>query len=174
MKFVILSFALILLNGCSTGVDNSIKPGILKLFIEVDTSGFIISRDDSLIIMISQKRAYREDGTYANIYKTLSSLYMIRDTLNLFDLDKNLLSESYLPPGNFTKIMLVVSSSNYIKINGKRFHLQQDTSSTSVQIKHRFKIFKNMVTEITLRFKLSRSLFRRSNVYIFKPVIEVG
>lgn len=116
-------FALAAFWGCSTGVERSPEPGVLRVtiqsnqqdtFIVIKNDTFSVISTDSFGVKFFQGRIFN-DNEYAWMYKTLQS-YTTEDQLfNVIKRESNQykkiqIYESYVPPKNYDKLQVGINA----------------------------------------------------------------
>lgn len=170
-----------LLWGCSSGVETSPQPGIVRVTLQAnpsDTSIIIIvdtiavSSGDSLNLTVFQGRVSGVDGRFATLFPTLTSYRQEDVVYNVLRREdgtytRNVVFESYVPPQSYDALQFGMSAS------ALKFHYQPPITIEPPQDTLRFVTFnglnftvsENRVTEINLQIDPLKALTRFRDVY---------
>lgn len=179
----------LILLGCTSGIENSPAPGIVRVILQsdpVDTSivilnnTYVVTQSDTFKATVFQGRVYR-DSLFSLLYRDLSSYRQTDDTYNLIGRENNQylpikLFESYVPAQRYNRLEFGLTG-NEFKIGGSTGYkiLVQlppgEALLISMQID--FEVFENQVTEIVLQIKPLSSLVRYRDTYFFTREIEL-
>jgi len=170
-----------LLWGCTTGVEPSSHPGIVRVTLEAnpaDTSiviivdTIVVSDQDSMDLTVFQGRVTAGDGRFATLYPAIDSyrqedrVYNILRRLN-GNYVRHVVFESYIPPGSYDAVQLGLSATSL------KFHYQPPITVEPPQDSLRFVAFRGLnfavsegsTTEIALQVDPLKALTRFRDVY---------
>ncbi len=186
MRNLIFFTLILILSACSTGVEKSKEPGVLRITLTADPSDTTITivnktyQPDSTSIMylnIFEAKVY-SDSNYAKLVPTLEDF---RDDGNFYNIIKRendnyqtyIIYESYVPPGEFDKIQFGLTAS-MLYIDGFGIPLQlPENESLLFDLDLDFFVEENDTTEIKLQIKPLESLVRYRDTYLYKREIKV-
>lgn len=190
---IILSITIVLLLfNCDTGVEPSPEPGILRVLIQQDPADttITIARDtiyscpgDSLEIAIFQNRAFA-DSSWAILYQDTSEYMLQSHHYNLFErqdstFKKFKIINSYLPPDDYTNILIGVTAEDMLltygyRYGGVRIPIESDPEAGLIQdIAANYTINSGRITEVLVRIMAFQSVERFRDVFYFNPKFEV-
>lgn len=174
---------------CSTGVEPSPDPGILRLILQSNPADTLIviandtltvSEGDGFQVTIYQGKVYR-DANYAFLFTDTSSYRLEDQDLNLVQIDTStggyerfILYLSYVPPGDFDRIQFGMTP-YYAQMGNLYIPVTLPPGASPViDIYHDFSVFENRVTEVTVRISPFQSVVRYRDSFHFSPVVEVA
>lgn len=188
VKSIILITSFLIIVQCATNVEPNPDPGIIRLYlvtnpadtcIQIGFDSLTISDKDIFLLIISQMKAYTNETNYAHLYKNFAG-YQDEDLFyNLLERDQGhyvsqLISETYVPPGNYSQIEFVVYPFEQVYIQGLIFPIEiPDDYDPLIRFDHSFTIKENQVYNIYIQFNAFKSITRWCDTYIFTPDIEV-
>ena len=178
-----------LLFHCSTGVESSPDPGILRVILHGDDSDttiviideiYKVDTSDVFMVHIFEGKAY-QGNKYAELYPTLDTYHnpgknyniLARDSLNQ-QYKRYKIFESYVPPGQYTKLQLGVTASELRigEFDPIPVYLPPE-DSLLVNLNFNFTVEENKITEIDLALKPFSSIQRYKDTYLFKRILLV-
>jgi hypothetical protein len=174
------------LNYCSTGVESSSEPGILRITLQSDpedtsivivTDTFTVTDGDSFGVNFFQSKVYN-NYYYAQLYRTTSSYSLETIVINILkrsngEYQKYTLYESYVPPVEYDRIQFGINAEQ-MRISRLDIPvLVPPDSSLLVDFYQDFKVEENKVTEIIFQISPFKSVVRFKDVYYFMRKIEV-
>lgn len=167
--------------GCTTGVEPSSHPGIVRVTLEAnpaDTSiviivdTIVVSDQDSMDLTVFQGRVTTGKGQFATLYPAIDSYRQEDRVYNVLrrrngTYARYIVFESYIPPGSYDAVQLGLSATSL------KFHYQPPITVEPPQDSLRFVAFRglnfavseNLVTEINLQIDPLKSLTRYRDVY---------
>lgn len=185
-KLALITVTIILsvfLLGCSTGVETSDPPGVLKVYLqpsEADTNltivntNYTIDPKDEFMIQVSEGKAY-QDSTFFILYRNLDTFTerdIVRDLLsgvNNENYERQLIYETYLPVGVYSKLEFFLSSSLF-QLDGFEVPVVTPTGQPiPIKKEEEFSIFENDTTSIYLEIEIVESVTRYRDTYVFDP-----
>lgn len=192
LKIVLMTLLILMFSYCSTGIDASPDPGILRVTLQSDPADtmIVIVKDtiftqpgDSMHAVIFQGKAY-SDSVYSVLFQNRQEYFPRDHNYNLLkqsggDYSEFVIFESLVPPQDYTHIQFGIRS-NYLlltygyAVGGIEIPVTKPADESSLQdLYYNFSVKENKVTEINLRIKPIQSVSRYRDVYIFKPQIEI-
>jgi hypothetical protein len=173
--------AVVWLGGCTSGVETSPQPGIVRITLEgnpADTSFIIIvdtvsvSTGDSLNLTVFQGRVTGSDGRFATLFPTLTSYRQEDVVYNVLRRENDayhryVVFESYVPPQTYDAVQFGLSAS------ALKFLFQPPIVIEPPLDTLRFVTFRglnltvseNRVTEVSLQIDPLKALTRFRDVY---------
>ncbi len=192
IKIVLSTLIILILSFCSTGIDASPDPGLLRVTLQSDPADtmIVIVKDtiytqpgDSMHVLIFQGKAYF-DSIYSVLFQNRQEYFPRDHNYNLLKqssggYEKFIIFESLVPPQDYTHIQFGIRS-NYLlltygyAVGGLEIPVTKPADESSLQnLNHNFSVQENQITEINLRIKPFQSVSRYRDVYLFKPRIEI-
>lgn len=184
-------FLLVLVGGlflsCSTGVEPSPDPGILRVVLQsdpADTTIVIVNNTygvsvvDSFGVTIFQGKAYH-DSIFSTLYRTPESTRQEDLNYNIAELEnggykKITIFESYVPPEKYQRIQFGIQA-NILKLLG--FILVEIESppgaSKFINLESEFQVQENRITEVTVQISPFKSIQRYRDSYQFFPQMKI-
>ncbi len=171
---------------CSTGVESSPDPGVVRIVLQsdpADTSIIIIndtltvSKYDNFRTIIFQGKAY-SDTNFAILYPTIQSYRQEDDTINVIDRENDVykpytIFESYAPPGNYTSVVFGVTANLlHISVFDVPVELPPDAPKL-VTLPVNFKVSQNTTTEIDVQLSPFKSVQRYRDSYYFNRQLKI-
>jgi len=188
---------LITVPGCGTGVEDSPDPGIVRITLQSDPSDTIlVERSDTFsvstkydavfVLKVFQGRVYR-DNNFAVLYPSLTSYRQEDLTYNIIQIDSSnnykrfTVFESYVPPGDYTKLEFGISpsSDNNLKIvanSGKKFENPVELppgEKLLVGFDQDFIVYSKKVTQINVQVSPFQSIKRYRDIYLFYRIMKI-
>lgn len=180
---VILCSAPLYFYSCSTGVESSPQPGIVRItlqsnpldtaiIIQNDTSRF--SPYDRFDVVVSQGKVYR-DTNFAPLYKNISIYRPTADTINIikrenFRYVRHTVFESYVPPGRYNKIQFSVTAKQLNIYWPKDYEIPIQLpagTNAAMDFTADFLVSENKVTQVDFEIDPFLSLTRYLDSYVF-------
>ncbi|HGY56827.1 MAG TPA: hypothetical protein ENK44_14060 [Caldithrix abyssi] len=186
VKRFLLLFVISLALSCSTGVERSKDPGIVKVVIQSDPSdttivilGQTYTVDTSSVfnIQVAQGKVYI-DSFYSDLLPELDDFIDNGHNYNVLEQEngtykKIKLFETYAPVDNFTKLQFALNAT-VLKIGEFQIPVQlPEDESLLVDFEQSFSVKENMTTEILLQIEPLRSIVRYKDSYLFLRKITV-
>ncbi|NIT59569.1 MAG: hypothetical protein GWN00_26120 [Aliifodinibius sp.] len=184
--FLLIGITFILL-GCSSGVEESPDPGIVRVTLQSDPTDksiviigdtLITEEDDQMIATIFQGRVYR-DTIFSILFKDTDSFRQEDITVDLLkrnsagEYQEYTLFEYFVPPGNYDRVQFGLTSSQ-LDIGPLEIPVRLPPGESSLlDIPANFEVRENTTTEITIQIKPLDSLQRFRDVYQFFRIVEV-
>ena len=177
---------ILILAACSTGIEKSKDPGVLRITLTsdpADTTITIVNKiykpdsTSSMYLKIFEAKVYR-DSNYSKLVPGLDEFRDDGNSYNILKRDNDIyqtytIYESYVPPGDFEKIQFGISV-KLLKINGFSIPLQlPEDEPLLYDIDCEFYVEENDTTEINLQLKPLKSLIRYRDSYLYQREIEV-
>ncbi len=184
-KILFLLFFLFTMS-CSTGVERSKDPGIVKVVIQANSSDttivilgktYTVDTSSVFSIQVGQGKIY-VDSFYSDLMPNLDDYYDSGKSYNVLDRDKGeykkiKLFETYAPAEVFEKLEFSLNAS-VLKIGGFEIPVQlpQD-EKLLVDLEQEFWVKENTTTEILLGIEPLRSIVRYKDSYRFLRKIRI-
>lgn len=191
MAFRIIFIGLLglLLVNCSTGVEPSKKPGLLRVILQPDQSDttiviadetFVMSEKDEYTILISQGRIFRPDSSYFQLFPNTNTYTSLDLTFNLNQRDSitNLYAPvqvfaTYLPVDEYNQLQFAMYGQR-VTVGGIEIPLQlPQGASPTLDLPINLQIKEGEITEIILKMGLFQSVTRYQDIFLFTPKIDV-
>jgi len=168
------------LSSCSTGIESSPKPGILRVTLQsapADTQitilnrTFTVSEGDFFGVTIFQGKVYSGEQ-FAFLFKDKNSYRQEDVTYNIVERKEGqyvlfTIFESYVPPGNYSKLQFGVTGS-LVKLGYLEIPVKLPEGTTSMKdLPYEFRIDENQVTEINVLISPFKSVNRYRDSYQF-------
>ncbi|GBE27930.1 hypothetical protein BMS3Bbin03_01863 [bacterium BMS3Bbin03] len=192
-KYLMLVLSLFVLSGlgliafsCSTGVESSPDPGILRVtlqsdpadtFIVIINDTLTVSNSDSFGVTVFQGKVYH-DRDFALLFKSTRS-YRTEDLVyNIIKREndtyrKSIIYESYVPPGDYDRLEIGFTAS-LLKIGNFEIPVNlPKNSNLLLKLPYPFKVFEGSVTEINLQISPFKSVHRYRDSYLFTRVVQI-
>ena len=178
--FLVLTLALSFIYiGCSTGVELSDPPGIIKVYfrpsstdtaITIVNTHYQIDPDDVFDIQISEGKMY-SDSVFFILYETLNTYNENDVDLDLLEGDqsyqKQLVFESFLPAGDYTRLEFVLNASLF-RLDGFEVPVVTENGRPNlVQMEEQFRVTESDTTSITVQLDVVSSIKRFRDTYLF-------
>ena len=175
------------LTNCSTGIESSPDPGILRIILESDpsdttiiivTDTFTVSEKDYLKAEVYQGKAYI-DTVSAVLYPEVRSTRQEGVKYNIIARENNqycefTIFETHVPPDDYNRIQfgiladsLKLGSFDVIKVESA------EDSNLIVDLYKNFYVKENGTTEINVRIQPFKSIKRFKDTYRFSPKMEI-
>ncbi len=190
LRVILFPFVLLTLitnlNYCSTGVESSSEPGILRITLQSDpadtsiiivTDTFTVADGDSFGVNFFQSKVYH-NNYYAQLYRTTSSYSVETIVINILkringEYQKYTLYESYVPPEEYSRVQFGINAEQ-MRISRLDIPvLLPPDSSLLVDFYQDFKVEENKITEIIFQISPFKSVERFKDVYYFMRKIEI-
>jgi hypothetical protein len=175
---------------CSTGVESSPDPGILRIIFHGDDSDtsiviinetYTVDTSDVFMVHIFEGRAY-QGQKYAYLYPKLNEYHnpgknyniLARDSLNQ-SYKRYKIFETFVPPGNYTRLQIGLTA-NELRIGDFDpipIYLPAD-DSLLISINQDFTVESDHVTEVDLAIKPFASIQRYKDTYLFYRIVTVA
>ncbi len=184
----ILAFLTMGLLSCSSSVDSSPDPGILRIMLQSDPGDTTIviqpdtirvSDGDVFAAAIFQGQAY-QDSLFAVLYPDLRSTKQTDVTYNIIQRQSGeygnmMIFETQIPPQQYNKIRFGIkgNSLSFRGFGAIPVELSPD-ATPFVTLEGEFEVKENRVTEIDLRIQPFKSLTRYKDKYLMYPQIEIA
>lgn len=187
---LIISLLGLLITNCSTGVEPSPSPGIVKVtFMSApeDTSVIILSDTsrfwydstgnsiyDQMTVIVTQARLYRNQN-FANLYLDLSNRRIAGDTLNAiqrinYKYTKHTIFETYIAPGEYDRLEMNLEATLLVVTKPKYYFIPMalpDGVSKTITIPANISVKSNKTTTVDIIIYPFRSLGRYKDMFIF-------
>jgi len=127
MKRILLFIAVsISLLGCEGNGVESIDPGTIEIRLKIINRGFINS--DRFDLTVQSLKIERNDNAYADIFDNIHSLRDNPDSYNIFSDSLFVIGESYIPEGNFKKLLIMFSPPDSMTYNNRMISVTKPPS----------------------------------------------
>lgn len=173
---------------CTTGVEPSPNPGILRITLQSNPSDTLIviasdtvtvSEGDRFGVTVYQGKVY-SDTNYAFLFADTSSYRLEDQDLNLVQTDSAsgeyeqfVLYLSYVPPGDFNRIQFGLTP-YYAQVGNLYIPVTLPPgASPLLDLYHDFSVFENRVTEVNIEISPFESVVRYRDSFHFTPVVEI-
>ena len=172
---------------CSTGVEESPQPGIVRVVLQAnpaDTSILIltdtvrVTNSDSMGVTIFQGKVFN-GLKFATLFQSLTSYRQEDATYNVLKRENGtykayVIYESYVPPVSYTILEIGVTPTllKFRDVAPIQLQLRPD-DPLLVDLNVAFQVSERKVTEITLQIDPLRSLTRYRDLYYFDRKIRV-
>ncbi|OPX35435.1 hypothetical protein B1H10_01285 [candidate division KSB1 bacterium 4484_188] len=182
---IFIALICLLFFACSSGIEFSPDPGILRITLESDqadttitivTDTLTVSDNDVFRITIFQGKVY-QDSTFTVLYPTIESNSQEERAYNLITREnhqyqKFTIFESYVPPFKYNKIQFGLDS-DFLKL--RNFDKIQVVTPNNffLILETDFEVHENRMTEVNLRVSPFENVVRYKDTYIFAPIMEV-
>lgn len=182
---IFMALICLLFFACSSGIEFSPDPGILRITLESDqadttitivTDTLTVSDNDVFRITIFQGKVY-QDSTFTVLYPTIESNSQEERAYNLITREnhqyqKFTIFESYVPPFKYNKIQFGLDS-DFLKL--RNFDKIQVVTPNNffLILETDFEVHENRMTEVNLRVSPFENVVRYKDTYIFAPIMEV-
>jgi len=187
LLFLLPLFVIVLIfSSCSTGVEPSPQPGILRVFVQADPSDttikivgdeYVPDSTSSFIVKIFQGRVFNQDN-YAILFPNLKS-YLEKDIqINLLEREGSeykifKIFESYVPPAVYTKIQFGLNA-GVLKIGDFKIPITIDPESKGIVVLEKdFEVKESQTTELLIHIKPFQSLQRIRDAYFFNVIANI-
>ncbi len=175
------------LLSCSTGVEESPQPGIVRVTLQAnpaDTTILILTDTvrvtdrDSMGVTIFQGKIF-SGVKFATLFRSVTSYRAEDITYNVLKRDIGtyktyVVYESYVPPGDYTKLQVGVTATllKFRDVAPIQLQLRPD-DPLLLDFDIGFQVSENRVTEIMLQIDPLRSLIRYRDLYYFERKMRV-
>ncbi len=174
---------------CSTGVEPSPDPGVLRVILHGDDSDttiviidetYSVDTSDVFMVHVFEGKAY-QGQKYANLFPELNQYHnpgnyyniLARDSANTH-YQRYKIFETYVPPGEYTKLQIGLTARE-LKIG------QFDPIPVSlppgdsllVNLNFNFTVQSNRITVVDLSLKPFASVQRFKDTYLFHRIVNV-
>lgn len=183
---IFLLWMAILLSQCSTDIQRSPDPGVLKVILYSDPADtqivilnkkFIVSGSDYYGVTVFQGKIYSGDK-FAFLYKDKMSYRQEDVTYNIIERQDGRYKEftifdSYVPPGEFNSLQFGLSS-NQVKIGYLEIPVRLPPGANPIRkLEQGFTIYENQITEIKVQISPFKSVKRYRDSYQFVPELKI-
>lgn len=184
---ILLTYCLIFVQ-CATKVEPNPAPGVVRLYlvtnpadtcIQIGFDSLTVTENDLFTLIISQMKTYTNETNYAHLYEDFSG-YQDQDLFyNLLERDQNsyvpqMISETYVPPDNYSKIEFVIYPSESVFIQGLTLPIEiSDDYDPLISFDHSFTLKENQEYDIYIQFNAFQSISRWRDTYIFTPDFQI-
>ncbi len=167
---------------CSQYDYTSPLPGVVSVRLHTisDTSRIAFSPLNNFVLKVTQIQAYRSDGAYAVIYADLKAIGRTTGVYNTLDVTARdssmVLGETYLPPGDYTSILMLIEPGTAVVLDGYRniTVVRPPTLTSELSFRRPFKIIEGQRTNIVLTIDLDQSLTKLADQFLFNPVYYIS
>ncbi len=173
-------------TGCTTGVESSPLPGILKITLQSNPSDtMIVVISDTLVVgeedyfgnIIFQGRVFSGDH-YAFLFPDKDKPQQEDKTYNVIEqIDGEYIQytifESYVPPGEYDAIEFGITG-DLVKLGYFEIPVKMpEGESPKQKLKHTFTVEENGTTQLHIQLSPFESVNRYRDSYMFRPVLEI-
>lgn len=177
---------LIIPMACSTGVEPSPDPGVLRITLESDptdrslvivTDPVEVSTGDQFDLTVFQGKAFM-DSVFFVLFNHPGTNQQQDQIVNILEQEgdgyaSHTIFESYLPPGSYTRFEFGLST-NEFRIASFTIPVRMSPSTTVLQeFSTEFDIVAGRTTEIIVRIKPLQSVKRFRNQFLFEANLDV-
>ncbi len=173
-------------TGCTTGVESSPLPGVLKITLQSNPNDtMIVVISDTLVVgeedyfgnVIFQGRVFSGDH-YAFLFPDKDKPQQEDKTYNIIEringeYTQYTIFESYVPPGEYDAIEFGITGDlvelGYFEIPIK----MPEGESPKQKLEHTFTVEENRTTEVNIQLSPFESVTRYRDSYLFRPVLEI-
>ncbi len=169
---------------CSQYDYSSPLPGIITIRLHTisDTTNISFSPLNNFVLKVSQVQVDRSDGAWAVVYADLKATGRttgIYNTLDATARDSSMvLGESYLPPGTYTAILMLIEPGSAVVLDGYRYIpvVRPPTLGSALvfDFPSGFKVSEGRRTNVVLTINLDSSLVKGPDYYIFNPMYYIS
>lgn len=175
-----------ILSNCSTDIQDSPEPGVLKVILYSDPADtqivilsktFTVSETDyfgttvfqgkvflgeKFAFLYKDKMSYRQEDVTYNIIERKNGQYTL---FTIFD--------SYVPPGDYTRLQFGLNS-NLVKIGYLEIPVKLPPGESPMRnLEQIFQIYENQITEIKVQISPFQSVKRYRDSYQFIPEMKI-
>lgn len=193
----LLLFLAFILYGCTTGVEDSPKHGILRIMFSSDPSDtLLIEKSDTFsvstryeaffVLKVFQGRVYN-DSDFAVLYPSIESYRQEDEFVNIIALDSTgnykqyKVFESFVPPGNYNSLEFGVTPASGVPLrivanSGKSFENPVELPPGENLLYHfdqDLTVSENKVTQIDVEISPFQSVKRYRDVYRLYRVMKI-
>jgi hypothetical protein len=186
LRYILLIITALFLVNCSTGVERSQNPGIVKIVLQsdqTDTSIVILDKiyavDSSSFfsLQISQGKVYI-DSFFSELLPELDDFQDNGRIYNILEKEDGVyksikLFETFAPVDDYTKLQFAVNA-NFLKIGGflTPIELPED-AELLMDFERNFSVREDKTTEITIKIEPLRSVIRYKDSFHFLRKLEI-
>ncbi|RKY55292.1 MAG: hypothetical protein DRP89_03595 [Candidatus Neomarinimicrobiota bacterium] len=179
---------LVLVDSCSTGVESSPEPGILRVKIQSDSSDtsivianktYILSKQDRFNVKFTQGKVYDVDSVFFTLYPDIFS-YTQRDvTCDILKTEDGqykefTIFETFLPPGEYRRLQFGIAVSSYVFLGNNEIPISlPPNTELLIDFDFDFSINSNELTEIKMNIYPFQSIKRFQDSFYFIRKVEV-
>ncbi len=171
---------------CSTGVEPSPRPGIVRITLQADPADtsivivsdtFSVSHGDYFGVKFFQGKVF-SDTNYAFLFETKESYNIEEVTVNVLSRHDNeyrrfIVYECYVPPGEYDKIQFGLESS-VLKLGNFEIPVEVPFGVNKLMdFQQNFTIHENRVTEINFGISPFKSVQRYRDKFHFTREIKI-
>ncbi|MBN1543172.1 hypothetical protein JW992_13600 [candidate division KSB1 bacterium] len=183
---IFLVFAFSYFSNCTTSVEPSPLPGVLKITLQSNPNDtLIIVIRDTLIVgpedyfgnVVFQGRVFSGDN-YAFLFNEKDNPKQEDRTYNILERIDNsyakyTIFETYVPPGEYDRIQFGIKG-DLVKLGYFEIPVKMPEGESPTQTLDRtFKVEENKLTEVSIQIKPFESVTRYRDSYLFRPVLEI-
>ena len=176
----------LLFQGCTTGIEPSPHPGILRVVLQSDPADtsilivkqtFTVGEGDAFEVTVFQGRAY-SDTTYGILFPTTESYREEQRSYNILERENDtykafVIFESHLPPGRYDSLQFGISA-KLLKIGDIEVPVEIPQGvQPFVNLAVGFRVEEDRTTEVDVQLKPLESVHRYRDTYRFIPQVEV-
>jgi len=186
LRYIFLIITGLFLSQCSTGVERSQNPGIVKVVLQSnpsDTSIVILGKtysvDSSSVfdLQISQGKVYI-DSFFSDLMPELDDFQDSGNNYNILEKENGVykkikLFETFAPPDNFTKLQFVVNASLLI-IGEFRIPVElPEDANLLMDFEQTITVKEDMTTLILMQIEPLQSVVRYKDSFRFLRKLEI-
>ena len=179
-SFIIISSLILLLNGCSQYEYSSPTPGVLAIKLRAYYTQFdTVFQDNNFSIKVSEIKAYRSDGVYANVLSDVKAIPPASggnpvDVYNVLGRDAYdsvlVLGQYFLPPGDYAKIQFRIKPGPACILDAYRvITVEEEPSDNIIEIVRPFHIEEAKTTSMVVTIDLDQALKRLAYTLLYQP-----
>lgn len=182
VSFVVLVFIGILFTGgCSQYDYSSPSPGTINIRLRTISNNLAFDPLNNFVLKLTQVNVERDDGKLATIYEDTKAIGRTTNLYNTLDPHARdsdvVIGAAFLPPGKYIAILLLVTPATEVILDGYRnIPVATDPDFNPLLvfgINPYFEIKELTATNIVITIDLDKSLLKRANSYLFRPVYQV-
>lgn len=181
---------IVFLTECSTGIEPSPDPGILRVILHSDDSDtsiviidetYSVDTSDVFMIHVFEGKAYQGEK-YANLFPELNQYHNPGKYYNILARDSSntkyrryKIFETYVPPGDYTKLQIGLTAQE-LKIGDFDpipVYLPPG-DSLLINLNFDFTVESNHITQVDLALKPFASVQRYKDTYLFRRIVNVA
>jgi hypothetical protein len=186
LRYIFLIITGLFLSQCSTGVERSLDPGIVKVVLQsnpADSSIVILGEtylvDSSSVfnVQISQGKIYI-DSYFSDLLPEIDDFQDSGNAYNILEKENDgykqiKIFETFAPPDNFTKLQFALNA-NVLIIGGFRIPVElPEDAKLLVEFDQIITVKEGMTTEIIIQIEPLQSVVRYKDSFRFLRKLEI-